>query len=224
MTLFSLTPFDPTKSASPVQYRPGRTSDNRALRDHSSGNSRRRNRGRRMTSTAPPTTLMTHRQTFRACAGPANKSAGEHRLQDVIILESCHSTWVFDSDRMQFCRILKGIKIASRSVSTEWRPYWRLELDPKTEAFSVYFNASRTRLIRSWRHLQNCAQCGGNGTTELTLDDIQHALLVEDAAGVSAHASTGKPAIKSTRQRSVRTQPPETSLLVESQDWPSRHL
>ena len=28
---------------------------------------------------------------------------------DVVILESCHSTWVFDLARMRFCRILRGI-------------------------------------------------------------------------------------------------------------------
>jgi hypothetical protein len=29
---------------------------------------------------------------------------------DTVIVESCHSTWVFDLTRMRFCRILKGIE------------------------------------------------------------------------------------------------------------------
>jgi hypothetical protein len=98
-------------------------------------------------------------------------------LMDVIIVESCHSTWVFDPDRKQFCRILKGIEVAHRPVSTEWRAYWQLEMDPQTDAFCVYLNASRTRLIRLWRHTQDCVQCGVHDTTELSLEDIKIAVL-----------------------------------------------
>ena len=46
---------------------------------------------------------------------------------------SCHCTWIFDPYLLQFCRILKGIELAGRSVSTAWRPYWQLELDPEAE-------------------------------------------------------------------------------------------
>ncbi|MGD0748927.1 MAG: hypothetical protein ABSB68_14060 [Acidimicrobiales bacterium] len=97
---------------------------------------------------------------------------------DTVILESCHSTWVFDSARMRFCRILKGIEFAKRSVSTEWRPYWDLEINPGDETFTVYLNATRTRVIRSWRHTKDCVQCGGHETTELSLEDIRHAVHV----------------------------------------------
>ena len=99
-------------------------------------------------------------------------------LMDVIIVESCHSTWVFDPDRKQFCRILKGIEVARRPVSTEWRPYWQLETDPLTEAFWVYLNASRTRLIRSWRHTGDCVRCGVGATTEPSLEAVKIAVQV----------------------------------------------
>ena len=100
------------------------------------------------------------------------------RLMDVIILESCHSTWVFDPDRRQFCRILKGIEVADRSVSTDWRPYWQLDVDPEAENFCVFLNASRTRMIRTWQHTQDCAQCSVRETSELLLEDIQTAVHV----------------------------------------------
>jgi len=97
---------------------------------------------------------------------------------DVIIVESCHSTWIFDPDRMRFCRILKGIEVAYGSVSTDWRPYWKLEVDPDAETFCVYLNGSRSRLIKTWRHTPDCAQCGVHETTELSLEDIHTAVHV----------------------------------------------
>jgi hypothetical protein len=94
------------------------------------------------------------------------------RRFDVLVLESCHSTWIFDPVRLEFCRILKGVEVASRSVVTKWRPYWQVQLDPEAEGFTVYLNASGTRLIRSWRHATNCKQCGASATAELSAQDV----------------------------------------------------
>ena len=91
---------------------------------------------------------------------------------DAVILESCHSTWIFDTEQKQFCRILKGVEVADRPVSTEWRPYADLDLDPRTETFVVYLNATHTRQVRSWRHTRDCDQCGGHETNELSLEDV----------------------------------------------------
>lgn len=76
----------------------------------------------------------------------------------VVVLDSCYSTWIFDSSAMRFRRILKGIEFTHR-VTTAWRPYWGLDLDPDDDGFTVYLNAGHTRLIRSWRHTAGCAQC-----------------------------------------------------------------
>ena len=92
---------------------------------------------------------------------------------DAIVLESCHSTWIFDREQKQFCRILKGLEVADRPVTTEWRPYSDLHLDPRTETFTVFLNAAHTRQVRSWRHTRDCDQCGGHETAELSLDDIR---------------------------------------------------
>ena len=92
---------------------------------------------------------------------------------DTTILESCHSTWIFDRDHKQFCRILKGVEVADRPVTTEWRPYADLQLDPRTETFTVYLNARHTRQVRSWRHTRYRDHVVGTKATELSLDDIR---------------------------------------------------
>ena len=91
------------------------------------------------------------------------------------VFESCNSTWVFDRRRMRFRRLLKGIEVDGGPVVTEWRPYFGLEVADNSEAFTVLLNREGTRLIRSWRHTGDCAQCGGPATAELSLEDIASA-------------------------------------------------
>jgi len=95
---------------------------------------------------------------------------------NMITLESCHSTWIFDARQLRFCRILKGIAVGHHRISTEWRPYWDLEIDPGEKHFTVVLNEARTRLIRSSIHTHECVQCGGYHTTEVSLDDIHRAV------------------------------------------------
>jgi hypothetical protein len=95
---------------------------------------------------------------------------------NIITLDSCHSTWIFDARQLRFCRILRGIAVGQRRISTEWRPYWELEIDPHGKTFTVVLNEARTRLIRSSIHTEDCAQCGNSPTTELSLEDIQRAV------------------------------------------------
>ena len=78
---------------------------------------------------------------------------------------------------MRFRRILKGIEVDQRVVATEWRPYFGLEVADDSEAFTVLLNPEGTRMIRSWRHTGNCAQCGGPATAELSLEEIQASLV-----------------------------------------------
>ncbi len=91
------------------------------------------------------------------------------------VLESCHSTWLFDTERMRFRRVLKGLDLDSPPAATGWRPYFGLDIDPTTESFVVLLNADGTRLLRSWRHVDHCAQCGGEATAELSLEDLRSA-------------------------------------------------
>ncbi len=91
---------------------------------------------------------------------------------EFVVLESCHSTWLFDPGRHRFCRVLKGPRMSS-SVATQWRSYSHLALDPDSEAFVVYLDSSGTRLLRSWRHTAHCDRCGGEVTAELSLEDLR---------------------------------------------------
>ena len=92
---------------------------------------------------------------------------------DAFVLESCNSTWLFDTERMRFRRVLKGADVGRRPTTTEWRPYFGLELDPGSESFVVLLNTEGTRLLRSWRHTHQCSQCGGQATAELALDEVR---------------------------------------------------
>ncbi len=92
-----------------------------------------------------------------------------------LVLESCHSTWLFDTERMRFRRILKGLEMEAPPAATEWRPYFGLDIDPYSESFVVRLNAEGTRLLRSWRHVDRCTQCGGQATTELSVDELRAA-------------------------------------------------
>jgi hypothetical protein len=97
---------------------------------------------------------------------------------DIVVFESCDSTWVFAVSRMRFCRIPKGIELSQRRVSTEWHPYSYLELDPRAETFSVYLTPDRSRVIRSWSHSGGCVQCGADPTTRVSLEDARKPVLV----------------------------------------------
>ena len=90
-------------------------------------------------------------------------------------IESCHSTWLFDEDRMQFRRTLKDIVVDGRPVVTQWRDYYGLDLDPQSESFVVLLNPEGTRLIRSWRHGEDCPDCN-HATAELSLDQVRSAI------------------------------------------------
>jgi len=91
---------------------------------------------------------------------------------EFVVLESCHSTWLFDPEEHRFCRVLKGPRIGS-SVATQWRHYDHLLLYPDSDAFVVFLDSSGTRLLRSWRHTAHCDQCGGDVTAGLSLADLR---------------------------------------------------
>ena len=95
----------------------------------------------------------------------------------LFILESCHSTWIFDTDRRRFRRVLKGLAMDAHAATTAWRPYFDLEIDPISESFVVLLNPEGSRLLRSWRHVEQCPQCGGNQTAELSIDELRSAAL-----------------------------------------------
>jgi hypothetical protein len=94
----------------------------------------------------------------------------------IITLESCHSTWIFDTRQLRFCRILRGITVGRQRISTEWRPYWELEIDPYRRTFTVVLDERRSRLMRSSLHTSGCAECGSARTGEVSLEDTRGAV------------------------------------------------
>ncbi len=92
--------------------------------------------------------------------------------REPLVFESCHSTWLFDTARRRFRRILKEPVAQSAPIATGWRPYYGLETTPGSESFTVLLNPEGTRLLRSWRHTGDCTQCDGTVTAELSLAEL----------------------------------------------------
>ncbi len=90
-----------------------------------------------------------------------------------LTIESCHSIWLFDTEHMSFLRVLKGFDGPEHLAVTGWRRYYGLEMSADSESFVVELNPEGTRLLRSWRHTEDCAQCGGHVTSELSVEEIQ---------------------------------------------------
>jgi hypothetical protein len=88
-----------------------------------------------------------------------------------IVLESCNSTWLFDSENAMYCRVVKE-ENSNQVAASRWQPYFKLELEQETEYFVVWLNEDGTRRLRSWRHQEHCDACGGEVTTELDLSAI----------------------------------------------------
>jgi hypothetical protein len=80
-------------------------------------------------------------------------------------IDSTHSTWLFDPERMRFCRIPKGVDASALPLEREWEPYYALDVDA-SGAFTVALNADRTRLLRAW---QEPSDDGAQATAELEL-------------------------------------------------------
>lgn len=87
------------------------------------------------------------------------------------VLESCHSVWMFDVERRRFCRVPRGARLARGVFERAWHPYYHLDVDLRTGGFAVALNESRTHLLRSWVHGDNCSHCSTDQQTgELVLD------------------------------------------------------
>ena len=93
-----------------------------------------------------------------------------------VIIESCHSTWIIDLGNSRFRRIVKDSSHYAAPASTDWQECYGVEIDPLSESFVVLLNPEGTRLLRSWRHVEHCSQCGGEATSELSLRDLRTAV------------------------------------------------
>ena len=101
----------------------------------------------------------------------------------VRVLESCHSLWIFEPERGRFRRVPRGTRLDMPSAENEWTPYYRLELDASSGAFSVGLNPDDTRVLRSWIHADPCRHCSSDQTGELSVEALRRTL---DGAGGAA--------------------------------------
>ena len=69
----------------------------------------------------------------------------------VLRLESSNSIWLFDVERMRFRRVPRGTDPDAPAPATEWQPYFGLEVEPATGAFTVALNDDGTRRLRAVR-------------------------------------------------------------------------
>src|SRR5262245_11623172 len=84
-------------------------------------------------------------------------------------IDSAHSVWLFDTDRMRFRRLPKGSDADAPSLEQDWQRYFALVEDGDSGAFTVALNEDRTRLLRSFREPGASVD---DHTAELTLAPI----------------------------------------------------
>lgn len=66
-------------------------------------------------------------------------------------IESAHSTWLFDTERCRFRRLPTGVDPDAFAPESDWEPYFALDLDDESGAFTVTLDADGTRLLRAFR-------------------------------------------------------------------------
>ncbi len=66
-------------------------------------------------------------------------------------IESAHSTWLFDTDRCRYRRLPLGVDPDAFALDSDWEPYFSLDVDDVTGAFTVTLDADGTRLLRAFR-------------------------------------------------------------------------
>lgn len=65
-------------------------------------------------------------------------------------IETANSVWFFDEDRSQFRRVPRDAEDMFARTD-DWQPYFGLEIDAETGAFTVLLDPDGTRRYRSWR-------------------------------------------------------------------------
>ena len=65
-------------------------------------------------------------------------------------IETANSVWFFDEDRAQFRRVPRELEEVF-APADDWQPYYGLEIDADTGAFTVLLDPDGTRRYRSWR-------------------------------------------------------------------------
>lgn len=87
---------------------------------------------------------------------------------DLVYFESCNTSWCFDRQRLRFRRIpRRSSRQATNADFTvaAWEDYFALDLDDASGAFTVVLNEEESKLLRSWKHSENCSHCGDGASS-----------------------------------------------------------
>lgn len=88
-------------------------------------------------------------------------------------IESAHSLWLFDTERRRFRRVPRGSDPDALALDSDWEPYYALEIDESTGAFTVTLNEDGTRLLRAFREGAGESPGADATTTELRIPPDQ---------------------------------------------------
>lgn len=76
-----------------------------------------------------------------------------------MVVESCTTTWAFDTTRRRFARLPRGLTL--NHASAEWRPYTSMAVDWESGSVEVALDSAGTNLLRSEIHTSGpCPHCG----------------------------------------------------------------
>jgi hypothetical protein len=95
-------------------------------------------------------------------------------------IETANSIWFFDEERSQFRRVPRDAEEVFARFD-DWEPYYGLEIDAESGAFTVLLDPDGTRRYRSWRvdeDVQEAAAASavdGDATEEMPLLPAQDA-------------------------------------------------
>ena len=93
-----------------------------------------------------------------------------------MVIESCHSTWIFDHAHGRFRRIVTTAGSPDfPPAMTQWRPFSHVEL-LEDDSFVVWLDPQGRRLLRSWRHAgDDCPDCALRSTGSISLASLHKA-------------------------------------------------
>jgi hypothetical protein len=95
-------------------------------------------------------------------------------------IETANSIWFFDEERSQFRRVPRDAEEVFARFD-DWEPYYGLEIDAESGAFTVLLDPDGTRRYRSWRVDQDAEDTAtataadGDATEEMPLLPAQDA-------------------------------------------------
>ncbi len=102
---------------------------------------------------------------------------------ELLYFESCNTSWCFDQQSRRFKRIPRptGRQASATDFAVvKWEEYFALNFNDGSDEFTVALNSEESKLLRSWRHSDNCTHCFGDeaaySTEEISVSELSHLL------------------------------------------------